>query len=90
MRLSEYARRLGLSHRAAWEQYHRGEIDGAYQLKSGTIIVPDSFLVYRRRLDVIRLFMPALVVRPISPIYCLRLIELVPIVQLRVGLFLVL
>ena len=43
MRLSEYARRLGLSHRAAWEQYHRGEIDGAYQLKSGTIIVPDSF-----------------------------------------------
>ena len=43
MRLSEYARRLGLSHRAAWEQFHRGEIDGAYQLKSGTIIVPDSF-----------------------------------------------
>ena len=46
MRLSEYARRLGLSHRAAWEQYHRGEIDGAYQLKSGTIIVPDSFFFW--------------------------------------------
>lgn len=42
MKLSDYAKKIGLTYRATWDMYNRGEIDGAYQLKSGTIIVPDN------------------------------------------------
>lgn len=42
MKLSEYARRLGVSYRTAYSYYKSGSIVGAYQLSTGTIIVPDN------------------------------------------------
>ena len=42
MKLSAYARKLGVQYRTAWNMYKRGEIPGAYQLPSGTIIVPQE------------------------------------------------
>lgn len=44
MRLSEWAKINGLKYDTAWRQYKKGLIDGAYQLKTGTIIVPDEVL----------------------------------------------
>jgi len=41
MKLSDYAKNLGISYRSAWNHYKNGKIEGAYQLHSGTIIVPD-------------------------------------------------
>jgi predicted site-specific integrase-resolvase len=40
MKLSEWAKIQGISYQAAWNQYKRKLIPGAYQLRSGTIIVP--------------------------------------------------
>lgn len=45
MKLSAYARILGVQYRTAWNMYKRGEIPGAYQLPSGTIIVPQETAV---------------------------------------------
>jgi predicted site-specific integrase-resolvase len=42
MKLSDYAKSLGISYRAAWNHYKDGKIPGAYQLASGTIIVPEA------------------------------------------------
>lgn len=42
MRLSKWAKINGLKYDTAWRQYKKGLIDGAYQLKTGTIIVPDE------------------------------------------------
>ena len=42
MKLSEYASRLGIQYQTAWKHYHKGLIPGAYQLPTGTIIVPDD------------------------------------------------
>ena len=42
MKLSEYARRLGVSYRTVWRYWENKEIPGAYQLPSGTIIVPEQ------------------------------------------------
>ena len=42
MKLSEYAKRLGITHRTAWSHFKDGLIKGAYQLPTGTIIVPDE------------------------------------------------
>lgn len=42
MKLSDYAERLGISYRTAWNHYKKGYIPGAYQLPSKTIIVPDD------------------------------------------------
>ncbi|MBU4174286.1 MAG: IS607 family transposase [Actinobacteria bacterium] len=42
MKLPVYARKLGIGYRTAWNMYKRGEIPGAYQLPSGTIIVPQE------------------------------------------------
>lgn len=42
MKLSEYARRMGVSWRTANRWFHDGQIEGAYQMPSGTIIVPDE------------------------------------------------
>lgn len=41
MRLSEYAKQMGVHWRTANRWYHNGQIEGAYQLPTGTIIVPD-------------------------------------------------
>ena len=42
MKLSKYAKNLGLSYMTAFNHFHKGLISGAYQLPSGTIIVPDN------------------------------------------------
>ena len=42
MKLSEYAKQLGVCYRTAWNYYKAGQIAGAYELPSGTIIVPDD------------------------------------------------
>lgn len=38
MKLSEYARRVGVNHKTAWRRWHAGTLD-AYQTASGTVIV---------------------------------------------------
>lgn len=42
MKLSHYAKKIGISYRRAWERHRRGQIPGALQIASGTAIVPDS------------------------------------------------
>lgn len=42
MKLSEYARKIGVGRHTAYRWFKRGEIPGATQLPSGTIYVPDS------------------------------------------------
>jgi predicted site-specific integrase-resolvase len=41
MKLSAYARELGLTYRTAWNLFNTGHIKGAYKLPTGTVIVPD-------------------------------------------------
>ena len=38
MKLSRFAKRLGISYLTAWRMWKKGEID-AYQLPTGTVIV---------------------------------------------------
>ena len=42
MKLSEYADRLGISYRTAWNGYTTGKLPHAYQTSTGTIIVPED------------------------------------------------
>ena len=42
MKLSEYARRIGVKRHTAYRWFKRGEIPNAVQLPSGTIYVPDD------------------------------------------------
>ena len=42
MKLSVWAKSLGITYAAAWRQYKLGQIPNAYQLPTGTIIVPDE------------------------------------------------
>lgn len=42
MKLSEYANKMGIVYRTAWMWFRDGKIPGAYQLPSGTIIVPEE------------------------------------------------
>ena len=42
MKLSEYANRLGISYRTAWNGYSAGKLSHAYQTSTGTIIVPEE------------------------------------------------
>ena len=42
MKLSQYAKKLGITYRTAWNHYKKGLIKNAYQLATGTIIVPDN------------------------------------------------
>lgn len=42
MRLSKYAKHLGITYRTAWNNFKDGKIIGAYKLPSGSIIVPDK------------------------------------------------
>lgn len=42
MKLSTYAKRLGVTYRTAWSHFKQGIIPGAFQLPTGTIIVPDE------------------------------------------------
>ena len=42
MKLSQYARKHSLSYQTAWNHFKAGMIKGAYQLPSGTVVVPDN------------------------------------------------
>lgn len=42
MRLSKYAEKIGVKRVTATKWFHKGLIKGAYQLPTGTIIVPDE------------------------------------------------
>ena len=42
MKLSVYAKNLGISYRTAWEWFRTGKIKNAYKTESGTVIVPDD------------------------------------------------
>ena len=42
MKLSHYAKKLGITYRTAWSHFKNGLIPGAYRLESGAIIVPEQ------------------------------------------------
>ena len=42
MKLSKYAEKIGIKRATATKWFHKGLIKGAYQLPTGTIIVPDE------------------------------------------------
>ena len=42
MKLSKYAKKVGVTYRTAWDWFNDGQINGAYKLPSGTIIVPEE------------------------------------------------
>lgn len=42
MKLSQYAKKIGVSYQTVWNWYKNGLIENAYQLPSGTIVVPDD------------------------------------------------
>jgi len=42
MKLSEYAKKIGLSYRTCWNWYKAGKIPNAVQLPSGTIIIQEN------------------------------------------------
>jgi putative resolvase len=53
MKLSKYAKSLGVSYLTAYRHYKANKIDGAYQLKSGTIVVPDFNAVSKSEYTVV-------------------------------------
>lgn len=42
MKLSSYAKELGVTYQTAWNLFKNGQIKGAYQLPTGTVIVPND------------------------------------------------
>ena len=42
MKLSDWAKKQGVTYRTAWEYFRTGKIPNAYKLVSGAIIVPDE------------------------------------------------
>lgn len=42
MTLKDYAKKLGIQYRTAWNHFKQGKIEGAYKHKTGTIVVPDE------------------------------------------------
>ena len=44
MKLSQYAKKLGICYRTAWNQFNNNLIPGAYKLPTGTIIIPDNII----------------------------------------------
>ena len=48
IKLSEYAKKHGCTTRTAWTHFKKGLIEGAYQLPSGRIIIPDSYSVKKK------------------------------------------
>lgn len=53
MKLSEYAKKHGCTKRTAWTHFKKGLIEGAYQLPSGRIVIPDSYEVKNKNAIVI-------------------------------------
>jgi putative resolvase len=44
MKLTDYAKKLGITYRSAWNHFKSGKIPNAYRLESGAIIVPEETL----------------------------------------------
>ncbi len=42
-KLSEYAKDHGLTYKTAYVHFKKGLIQGAYQLPTGTIVIPDNY-----------------------------------------------
>lgn len=42
MKLSQYAKKMGVTYQTAHKWFKEGKIDGAYQLSTGTIVVPEE------------------------------------------------
>jgi len=40
-KLRQYAKENNVTYRTAWNHFHAGLINGAYQLPTGTIVIPD-------------------------------------------------
>lgn len=53
MKLSHYAKKIGLDYRTVWNWYKEGKIPNAYQTHSGTIIVPDEEIEHKQEYGVI-------------------------------------
>jgi len=53
MKLSAYAKRIGVCYQTAYNHFLSGQIDGAYQLPSGTIIVPEKNIDKKKEHNVI-------------------------------------
>lgn len=41
-KLSQYAKENNITYRTAWSHFHAGLIENAYQLPTGTVVIPDS------------------------------------------------
>ena len=48
MKLSQWAKKNSVTYRTASTHFHKGMISGAYQLSSGTIVVPDDNLLQKK------------------------------------------
>ena len=42
MKLSTWAKKQGITYKAAWNMYNKGLIPSAYTLPTGTIIIPEE------------------------------------------------
>ena len=49
MKLSDYAKKLGITYRTAWNHYKAGQIPNAKKLPSGLIIVDDEMIETKER-----------------------------------------
>lgn len=47
MKLTDYAKKLGVTYRTAWNWFHDGKLKSAYQTETGTIIVKEETLKKR-------------------------------------------
>lgn len=43
MKLSEYAKQKGICYRSAWNHFKKGMIPQAYQLETGTVVIPEVY-----------------------------------------------
>lgn len=53
MRLSQYAKKMGVTYQTAHKWFKEGKIDGAYQLSTGTIVVPEENEKSKRKKTII-------------------------------------
>lgn len=42
MKLKDWAENIGITYQTAWNMFKAGKIPGAYQLPTGTIILPNN------------------------------------------------
>lgn len=54
MKLSEYAKINSISYQTAWNHFNKGMIEEAYQLPSGTIVVPEKPMIEEKTVVYVR------------------------------------